>query len=374
MTTAFGGALVRSPRAARNEPIMTASTIEAPPVAEDATVVARPPRLTSLDLLRGLSVAVMVLVNVPGDRGLHPAQLVHADWAGFRVAETVFPGFVIAAGGAVALSSRSATLGPTLVRAARIFVVGLLLVWLKYHSIGFKTGTLQFIAMAWLVAALLSRLTPSRRTVAALSLMGVVAVLHLLPWLPGATGWGIDGLDAHIDAPLFGGRSDLGVLGMLSAGALAALASVVVATVRSSSHRRRVVVFGATAVGALAACLVLRAVGVPVVKRVWSPSYLFAGASVSFLVLAVGEAIAATRVRRVLTPLLALGTNALPLYVLATLISLAWTSAWRQSTTAWLTDLGLSSSRSSLVVSGVVLAVVVAVAMWLRRTGRVIRL
>lgn len=349
-------------------------TRTAPPPANLPSDARRRSRLTSLDLLRGLAVGLMVLVNVPGDHSLHPGPLVHVRWEGFGLAEVVFPAFVVASGGALALSSRSSSLRATFIRAARIFAVGLLIIWWKYGEIGLRSGTLQFIAVSWLVAALLYRLPARWRVPAALLLVGVVAALHEIPALPGSSGWGVTDIDAHIDAPIFGDRSDLGLLGMLSAGSIGALAAVVVGSVRSSSHRRRVAVFAAVALAAAGSAAVLVRLGVPMVKRTWSPSYLLAGAAASAAVLAVGEAIAATRARALLTPFLALGTNALPLYVLSSAVAITWTSEERESATAWLVDRGLGPAMASASISLGVLAVLFALAMWLRRTGRVIRL
>ena len=342
---------------------------DAPPA-----VTASRSRLVSVDVLRGLAVALMVLVNVPGDHGVHPSQLVHVDWEGFRLAESVFPAFVVASGSSLALSTRSASLTSTFARAGRIFVVGLLLVWWKYGELGLRTGTLQFVAGSWLVAALLYRLPARWRVAAAVLLLAAVAAVHSVPSLPGRVGWGVDGIDAQVDAPLFAGRSDVGLLGMLSAGSVGLIAAVVVGAVRGSPARRRAMVFAGAAAVAFALSALLVAVGLPVVKRTWSPSYLAVGAALCFVVLATSELVAATVARRLLEPIVALGTNALPLYVLSSAVAIVWTSASRRSTTAWLHRMGLPEGVASLSVSCLVLAVVLSVAWWLRRSGRVIRL
>lgn len=336
--------------------------------------VATKPRLVSVDVLRGLSIAVMVLVDVPGNYLVHPAMFVHVPWAGLSVADLVFPGFVVASGGALALTSRSASTKATFIRFSRIFVVGLLLVSWKYLSLGFRSGTLQFIAGAWLVGALLHRLPVRWRVPAAVGLMGTVALLHYIPALPGAVGWGQDGFDAQVDTLLFGSRSDLGVLGMVSAGCVGLFASAVVGAVRTATPRRRVEVFAASAVVAGIVAGGLIAVGVPVVKRAWTPSYLFVGFTVCLVVLALAEALAASPARKMLEPFVALGLNALPLYVVMTAVAVLWTDGSRKSTTAWLQRLGLGPGLASISVSLLVLAVMVALAWWLRRNGRVIRL
>ena len=50
-------------------------------------------RFLSLDVFRGLTIALMILVNTPGTGAdLYP-YLVHAQWFGFTLADLVFPSF-----------------------------------------------------------------------------------------------------------------------------------------------------------------------------------------------------------------------------------------------------------------------------------------
>lgn len=60
-------------------------------------------RIVSLDLLRGLAVAGMILVDSPGSWSKVYAPLEHAAWHGFTAADLVFPTFLFCAGMAVGL-------------------------------------------------------------------------------------------------------------------------------------------------------------------------------------------------------------------------------------------------------------------------------
>ena len=80
-------------------------------------------RIASVDALRGLAVAAMLLVNNPGDWGHVYAPLEHAAWHGFTPTDLIFPFFLFIVGvsAALALGPRvdaGAPLGP--VRAGRI--------------------------------------------------------------------------------------------------------------------------------------------------------------------------------------------------------------------------------------------------------------
>ncbi len=60
-------------------------------------------RLTSLDVFRGLTIAIMILVNtIPGDTTYR--WLVHPDWHGWNLADLVFPAFLFIMGVAMAFS------------------------------------------------------------------------------------------------------------------------------------------------------------------------------------------------------------------------------------------------------------------------------
>ena len=68
-------------------------------------------RLVSLDLLRGLTVLGMIVVNATAgvahrDGPVFP-PLLHADWAGFTIADSIFPAFILMVGVSIAISSRS---------------------------------------------------------------------------------------------------------------------------------------------------------------------------------------------------------------------------------------------------------------------------
>lgn len=48
------------------------------------------PRLLSLDVFRGLTIALMILVNSPGNNTAH-SWLEHSRWNGCTLADVVFP-------------------------------------------------------------------------------------------------------------------------------------------------------------------------------------------------------------------------------------------------------------------------------------------
>jgi predicted acyltransferase len=78
----------------------TADPVIAPTIDSDIIAkprAAAPERLLSLDVLRGLTIAFMILVN--NQIGPHTfSQLSHAAWNGFTATDLVFPTFLLLVG------------------------------------------------------------------------------------------------------------------------------------------------------------------------------------------------------------------------------------------------------------------------------------
>ncbi len=133
------------------------------------------PRLCSLDVFRGITIVLMIIVNSPGNSKPY-GWLVHSAWDGCTLADIVFPFFIIIVGisAVIALSnlqakglSSSQILEKVLWRSATIFLLGLLLNAFPHHLWDLSglrfMGVLQRIAICYFVSALLF-LTTSKRT------------------------------------------------------------------------------------------------------------------------------------------------------------------------------------------------------------------
>lgn len=153
-------------------------------------------RFLSLDVFRGLTVCLMIVVNTAGPGAKAYTQLVHAPWFGFTAADAVFPSFLFAVGCSMAFAfSRpiptQAFMAKVLRRAALIFLLGFLMYWFPFVKkvdghwalIPFSDtrimGVLQRIGLAYLLAALAVRWLSPRLIVAlsAALLLGYWAIL-----------------------------------------------------------------------------------------------------------------------------------------------------------------------------------------------------
>lgn len=121
-------------------------------------------RLISLDVLRGITISFMILVNTPGNWSFIYAPLKHAAWHGCTPTDLVFPFFLFIVGLSLyfsfkkynAVASKAVTF-KILKRTLIIFSIGLLLNLYPYFNFeGVRImGVLQRIALAYGAGALL---------------------------------------------------------------------------------------------------------------------------------------------------------------------------------------------------------------------------
>ncbi|MBL4671225.1 MAG: DUF1624 domain-containing protein, partial [Arenicella sp.] len=75
-----------------------------------------PSRFIALDMFRGLAIALMILVNTPGDWSRVYGPLLHSNWHGLTPTDIVFPCFLFIVGASIFFAFSSA--GFVLNRAA----------------------------------------------------------------------------------------------------------------------------------------------------------------------------------------------------------------------------------------------------------------
>lgn len=161
-----------------------------------STPVNQQQRFYSLDVFRGATVCLMILVNNPGSWSHIYGPLEHAPWHGCTPTDLVFPFFLFAVGNAMAfVMPRLQAAGPGLFwkkvikRTLLIFMIGLLLNWFPFikwennELVGksFENlrifGVLQRIALAYFFAAIIVFYTKTRGSFV------VAAILLLIYWM-----------------------------------------------------------------------------------------------------------------------------------------------------------------------------------------------
>ncbi|PAN42951.1 hypothetical protein PAHAL_8G201000 [Panicum hallii] len=143
------------------------ASVPAPAPALSTTSRPRGQRLASLDIFRGITVVLMIVVDDVG--GLVPA-ISHSPWDGVTLADFVFPFFLFIVGVSLAFAykrvpDRALATKKAVIRASKLFLLGLVLQGGFFHSIHDLTygvdirkirfmGVLQRIAIAYLTVAL----------------------------------------------------------------------------------------------------------------------------------------------------------------------------------------------------------------------------
>lgn len=307
------------------------------------------PRLLSLDVFRGLTIAAMLLVNNPGSWSHVYPPLEHAAWNGWTPTDLVFPFFLfivgitstLSLGGLLAEGVRSRILfRKVLIRAVLIFALGLLLQGFPAYDLGTirVLGVLQRIALSYLVAATIVLSTSVRGQVGALIalLLGYWALMTLVP-VPGVGRAVLEpelNLSNWLDLRVIGRNHLLretmtwdpeGILSTLGAVATV-LCGVLAGHWIRSTRGAPTKVMGLLAGGG--AVIALGAVwdrAFPINKNLWTGSYVLLSAGIACLVLASTYWLVDMKgCRAWARPFLIFGTNAITAYWLSSLVAIVF--------------------------------------------------
>jgi predicted acyltransferase len=309
-------------------------------------------RLLSIDVLRGLTVAFMILVNNNGNNDLAYRALNHSLWNGFTPTDLVFPTFLFIMGISMVLSfgaHRAKATSNTVMlmsigrRFALLVFFGLVVNGFPYFHLDTLRiyGVLQRIAVCYLLAALLQLVTDRIAPRVALFLAAVIGYWVLLRFIP-VPGHGIPGRDfplldhdinlvAWLDRHIFPHRlfektrDPEGLLSDIPAFASTILGLLAGAWIKQArpAGQKLMGLFGAGITLAVAG--LLWSESFPINKKLWTSSYVLYAGGLSILLLAVAYYLIEVRQfrGRWTYPLLVFGTNAITAYVISELLSSA---------------------------------------------------
>jgi predicted acyltransferase len=348
----------------------------------------QPQRDLSLDAFRGLTVILMIIVNIQGNGDAAYAALKHAEWNGLTFADLVFPWFLFIVGLSVPLAldrAQTASRWPAVLRrTAILFALGVILSWL-IRPVDFDhvrwMGVLQRIGIVYLACAAVVLL--SRGWVAAAVLAVAILVVH--SWLLIVPVAGLDsltpgnGLNGWLDRALLPGRllhktwDPEGVLSTLPAIASGLLG---VAVMRARTVRAACLAFGV--VFGLGGWLLGHTI--PVNKALWSASFVLVTAGTALLLWmllkSVWARIGASAPARFMV---LLGQTALTLYVIHMLLLALIVRKLPDGMRIWdmlfakLTATSLSPAFASLLFALIAGALCTAPLGWLKRKGWLIK-
>lgn len=377
-------------------------------------------RIVALDLLRGLTVAAMIVVDSPGSWSISYAPLQHSAWNGWTPTDMIFPTFLFCVGMAWAFSFPRVAAGSTSIwlkvakRTALLILIGLLLNALPWFDLAHLRlpGILQRIALCFFLTVAITLATAREKegklylNTAAIAvsvlvlLVGYWAMLRFIP-VPGFGAGNLDSLrslPAWVDRSLFttnhmwnqgttpgfgvtydpeGVVSTLGALASTLVGVLAAIAFGVF------PEKRRILYFFLAGATLVAAGYLLNPL-LPFNKRLWTSSFVLLSGGVSLLALSCLLLVPVQpRAAAVVSPLRVLGANAILAFILSQLLEVfsvlrivpepggaVSPQHWGYATVSWLIpDPYLASLGCALGI-----LVIITVAIWpLHRRGIFLR-
>jgi len=124
-------------------------------------------RVESVDMLRGLTIVAMILVNNPGTWGAVYSPLLHAEWHGLTPTDLIFPFFLFIVGISISYAYKNKkaewpTYKKIIIRSLKLIGLGLFLGWFLPYFPFFKSfetlrfpGVLQRIGIVFFISALL---------------------------------------------------------------------------------------------------------------------------------------------------------------------------------------------------------------------------
>jgi predicted acyltransferase len=307
-------------------------------------------RLMSLDVFRGATIGLMILVNNPGDELTSYWPLKHAEWNGRTPTDLVFPFFLFIVGVSMTFSfssrmkrgaSRRDLLLHVLWRGAALFAIGLFLNGFPnhYQLASWRVyGVLQRIAICYMISSILVLWSEQRGWIVAViaCLAGYWVLMRFVP----VPGFGVPTHDvplldpdrnivAWLDRKLLfghlyeGTRDPEGVLSTIPALATSLL-GVLTGDWLRSKRRAQAKALGMALFG-LAGVVSGETFNIwfPINKKLWTSSYVLFTAGLALLCLAVCYWILdIKRWRNYWTkPFLVFGMNAIAAYVFAEVIS-----------------------------------------------------
>jgi predicted acyltransferase len=315
-------------------------------------------RLLSLDVLRGITIAFMIMVNNNGGSGSW-RFMNHAQWNGLTPTDLVFPTFVFVVGASIVFAfhariKRGATRAQlarhTIQRAVILFLLGVVVngfPFFAWEHLRFY-GVLQRIAICYLVVGLFYIWDQRVWTKVAAIVVALVGYWVLLRWVP-VPGAGMPGRDIpfmdkgmnlvswldrllmphhlYLEHPDHNLRDPEGLLSDLPAFGTALLGVLAGLWLRG---QRAVKTTGLGLAGAAMACLALGylwSMSFPLNKNLWTSSFVLVAAGYSLTVLTLSYWTMdvwgwgrGQQSKKLVYPWLVLGSNAITAYMFSELV------------------------------------------------------
>ena len=298
-------------------------------------------RILSVDIFRGMTIVLMILVNTPGTWSAVYTPFLHAEWNGYSPTDLVFPFFLFIVGVSIAFSYKNKTASTNTykkitVRALKLIGLGLFLgaflirfPFFKDFSIIRFPGVLQRIGVVFFFAAILF-LNFRWRTLIGITVTILVGYWLLMTLIPveGVTSTlerAPNNLANWLDVQVFGShtwKADYDPEGLLST--IPAIASSLLGTftgliLTSKQPKKATILMGIG--GSLLIIGHLWDLVFPINKALWTSSFVLVTAGWANLILALIYYLTDVKDVKFGSIFRYAGANAITLYFLSSFIS-----------------------------------------------------
>lgn len=320
-------------------------------------------RFETLDIFRGLTIMLMILVNTPGSYDHVYPLMAHAPWEGCTLADLVFPFFLYSVGFSGFLSCRKH--GNNLIekqfkkiieRTIKLFILGIIFNMFPYYDVSMGLsfdsiihawthmrvfGILQRIACAYALGILLCLALKSFRRIGLAAL--ILLILHtigLYAYAPAAPFAMQHNLSQAIDIFIPGAANVYQGFGLPFDpeglyGTLSAAASVMIGYLAgsrycsenaTSQHRNVFVLIGLSGI----AFGYILSFWIPICKALWTFSYVLLTSGIAITVMNFFLIFSehSLHYRTILRPLHAFGTNPLFFFFISAFFALTFGLPW----------------------------------------------
>ena len=315
-----------------------------------------PPRLIALDAFRGAVIALMVLVNDPGDGAHVYSPLRHADWNGWTPTDVVFPSFLWIVGVAITLAlgrrlasgiARSTLFAQIARRSVILYLLGCAIYVYPHFDPSTQRlmGVLQRIAICYLIGSAVYLTTGVRGQI--IWIVSLLASYWLMMKLIPVPGFGAGRLDVegnlahYVDRIVLGNHNYtstktwdpegfVSTLPSIATTLFGILAAGLLRTRRTIAERSTWLFFAGNLL--LAAGLICN-IWLPINKKLWTSSFSLFMAGLDFVMLAMFLwTIDGMGWKRFAQPLVVMGRNAIAVYLASEFLNeglgaIRWTSS-----------------------------------------------
>ncbi len=309
----------------------------------------KPGRILSLDVMRGITIAFMILVNNGGSGDAYN-QLKHSPWNGWTLTDLVFPSFLFMVGITTVYatearlakgSTKRELLLHACLRAFVLFCFGLIVNGFPHFRPATQRiyGVLPRIAACYLIVSVLYLISRRAAVFIGVTAVALISYYIIMRWIP-VPGYGMPLRDipfldpdrnwvAVIDRALFPHRlyevvrDPEGLLSTLPAVGTACLGVLTALWLRTQRRTTEKALGLLVAAIAGLACGELWNVWFPINKKLWTSSYVLFAAGCTLLGLAICYFALDVKQwsRRWATPWLIFGSNAITAYMVSELLA-----------------------------------------------------